>query len=101
MVRYWYYLCSGVAAAFLGATDARATTCWDHTTLAARLAAIYGEQVRAAVEHPDGLLTEVFVAMDTGSWTIATTGPDGLTCLVASGAGFDWRHALSGFADDA
>jgi hypothetical protein len=92
MVRYWYYLCSACLAAFVAASQAQAVTCTDRATVVARLAEVYGEQERSLFTSPDGTTAEVFAAMDTGSWTITITGPDGMTCLVASGAAFDWRH---------
>ncbi|ARU02098.1 hypothetical protein LOKVESSMR4R_02804 [Yoonia vestfoldensis] len=96
IVRYLYYMCFGCIAAFLGATQAQAMACADTALVAQRLAQIYGERQLLVTPGPDGSLTQLFAATDTGSWTIAITQPDGQTCLVASGAGFDWRAALFG-----
>ncbi|WP_245541117.1 hypothetical protein [Yoonia vestfoldensis] len=93
-MRYLYYVCFGCLSAFVGATQAQALTCADNAVVAQRLAQVYGERRQFMAPGPDGAMTEVFAATDTGSWTIAITLPDGLTCLVASGAAFDWQDIL-------
>lgn len=35
------------------------------------------------------MVVEVFASLETGTWTITITRPDGLTCLAASGEGFE------------
>jgi len=95
IVRYLYYLCFGCIAAFFGATQAQALACADTAVVAQRLVQVYGERRQFAATGPDGAVTQVFAATDTGSWTITVTRLDGLTCLVASGAAFDWQDVLA------
>ena len=94
MLRYFSYLCLWFGAVVLATTQAQASHCADHATIVQRLAMIYGENRQIAETGPQNTLVEVFVAQHTGSWTIAVTRPDGLTCLVAAGQAFDWRRAL-------
>lgn len=94
MLRYFSYLCLCFGAVVLATTQAQASHCADHATIVQRLATVYGENRQIAETGPQNTLFEVFVAQYTGSWTIAVTRPDGLTCLVAAGQAFDWRRAL-------
>lgn len=95
IVRCWYYLFIGCIAAFFGAAQAQALACADTAVVAQRLAQVYGERRQFVATGPDGAVTAVYAATDTGSWTITITRPDGQACLVASGAAFDWQDVLS------
>jgi len=57
------------------------------------LARKYGETRRSIGIAANNTVMEVFASTDTGTWTIAVTLPDGLTCLMASGQGYE---SLSG-----
>ncbi|RVT82761.1 hypothetical protein DXV76_16125 [Rhodobacteraceae bacterium CCMM004] len=37
----------------------------------------------------NGVVVETFANLDTGSWTITVTLPDGVTCIAAAGEGFE------------
>ncbi len=54
-----------------------------------RLAATYGETRRSMGLANNSTVMEVYASEKTGSWTITVTLPNGLTCLVASGDGFE------------
>ncbi|MFV0512437.1 MAG: hypothetical protein ACK5MY_02195 [Jhaorihella sp.] len=54
-----------------------------------RLADSYGETRQSIGLGAQGVVIETFASRETGSWTITATLPDGTTCLVASGEGFE------------
>jgi len=49
----------------------------------------YGETRRAIGLAGQAAVMELYASDTTGTWTIALTLPDGLMCLMASGAGFE------------
>jgi hypothetical protein len=53
------------------------------------LAQDYGETRRSLGLAANNTVMEVFAADATGTWTITVTLPDGKTCLVASGLGYE------------
>ncbi|MEM5542577.1 hypothetical protein WNY61_07480 [Sulfitobacter sp. AS92] len=59
----------------------------DHVVL--RLADGYGETRHSMGLGGDNAVIEIFASDQTGSWTITVTGTNGITCLVASGQGFE------------
>lgn len=59
----------------------------DHVVL--RLADGYGETRQSMGLGGNNAVIEVFASDQTGSWTITVTGTNGITCLVASGQGFE------------
>ena len=53
------------------------------------LASKYHETRHAIGIAAETAMMELFAAPDTGTWTITITTPDGTTCLIASGSGFE------------
>ena len=49
----------------------------------------YAETRRSIGISANNLVMEVYAAEDSGTWTITVTTPQGLTCLVASGQGYE------------
>lgn len=49
----------------------------------------FGETRRAMGVAQGNAVVEVFASADTGNWTITVTLPSGMTCLLASGHGFE------------
>ena len=81
-----------LAAALLAlpaARPAKAAACAPRDAVLARLAQGYGERRRAIGLGPHGTVVEVFAAQATGSWTIIVTLPDGRSCPLAAGQGFE------------
>jgi hypothetical protein len=67
-----------------------------------RLAEGYGETRQSMGLGANNAVIEVFASDETGSWSITVTQPNGLTCLVASGQGFEQLvEALPAKGDDA
>ncbi len=63
---------------------------WD--AIVKRLTEQYTETQRFVGLVANNNLMEVY-ASDTGSWTITISTPQGITCLVASGTGFEAMQA--------
>ncbi|WP_309664037.1 hypothetical protein [Tabrizicola sp.] len=53
------------------------------------LAQNYGETRRSLGIAANSTVMELFAADATGTWTLTVTTPDGMTCLVASGMGYE------------
>ncbi len=77
-----------IAAILLAlATTARATTapvCGPRTLFLAKLGERYAESPTAIGIASNGSVLEV-LSSSNGTWSIITTGPDGKSCLLASG----------------
>lgn len=64
-------------------------TCAPRPVVIERLADAYGETRQSIGLGAQGVVVEVYASQATGTWTITATLPDGMTCLVASGEGFE------------
>jgi hypothetical protein len=53
------------------------------------LAERYAETRRSIGIAANNMVMEIFAATESGTWTITVTTPQGMTCLVASGQGFE------------
>lgn len=78
----------GVLMLAAAQVHAQPFACATHDRVVARLAAHFGERRTSVALHEGATMIEVFVAPDTGSWTITATPPGQLTCLVAAGQAF-------------
>ncbi len=59
--------------------------CSSHDKLVDMLGSTYTEAPNAFGLQTNGHLLEVFVSKKSGSWTIVSTRPDGVSCIVAAG----------------
>jgi hypothetical protein len=66
-----------------------ARNCAPRTVVLERLATGYGETRQGIGLGAEGAVIEVFASLDSGSWTITVTMPNGMTCLVASGQSYE------------
>lgn len=90
MKEMMFALSLGLAGVLL-ATQAglAAPQCGARDQVVATLAERFGE-VRRSIGVANGTaVMEVFASDETGTWTITVTMPDGMTCLVASGEGYE------------
>lgn len=81
------FLALGALALAVSAPAAAQTACGERGTIADRLAQKYGEHPVSIGLATNGSVIEVFVS-DDGTFTILVTSPDGRTCLVAAGEGW-------------
>ena len=84
-------LIAAVLAAFSFASFAAASpsVCDRRDALVAYLGANHGERRVAAGIDGQGLLVEVFVGPE-GGWSILLTRPNGTSCMVAAGQGWEF-----------
>ena len=81
--------------------NAQGRNCGPRDAVIDRLAQGYGETRQSMGLGSNNAVIEVFASDETGSWTITVTQPNGLTCLVASGQGFEQlSEALPPKGDD-
>ncbi|MGB7241363.1 MAG: hypothetical protein WBC93_04650 [Sulfitobacter sp.] len=66
-----------------------ARNCAARDAVLKRLAEGYGETRQSIGVGNNNSVVEVFASVDTGTWTITVTLPNGMTCLVASGKSFE------------
>ncbi len=80
----------GFAALILATQNAfAAPNCAERSFVLNELAGKYRETRRAIGLAANNTMMEMFASADTGTWTLTVTMPDGTTCLVASGNGFE------------
>lgn len=68
---------------------AQTQNCASRAEVIDRLAESYGESRQSIGMAPQGRVVEVFASLETGTWTITVTLPNGVTCLVASGQSYE------------
>ena len=71
------------------AAVAQGQNCGQRDAVVERLASKYGESRQSIGMAPQGRVVEVFASLETGTWTITVTMPNGTMCLVASGQSFE------------
>ena len=97
-------LTAAAALLLVTTTDvaAQGRNCGPREAVGTRLAEGYGETRQSMGLGSNNAVIEVFASDETGSWTITVTQPNGLTCLVASGQGYEQlAEALPAKGEDA
>ncbi|MDZ4134549.1 MAG: hypothetical protein U1D06_03000 [Paracoccaceae bacterium] len=89
MTHKLFALSLGFAALILMAHAGNAAQCGPRGPILAQLAERFGETRRSVGLADNNMVIEVFASAKTQSWTITVTTPDGNTCLVAAGLGFE------------
>lgn len=82
----WALAPSAAAQASLNVTS---PACHDHKEVVKMLDQQYSEAPEALGLQSNGHVVQVFVSADGSSWTIVTTRPDGVTCIVAAGENWE------------
>ena len=88
MNRTVFALSLGFGALILATQNAQAAQCGPRAVVVAQLAERYGESRRGMGLAGNAAIVEVFVS-ETATWTVTVTMPDGRTCLLASGTGWE------------
>ena len=80
-----------IAASFVLpiAAQAQGQNCGNRELVVERLTSKYGESRQSIGMAPQGRVVEVYASLETGTWTITVTTPNGVTCLVASGQSYE------------
>lgn len=66
-----------------------APNCAERSVVLTELATKYHETRRALGVAANTAVMEIFAADDSRTWTLTITTPDGTTCLIASGDGYE------------
>lgn len=82
-------LTTALALGFSSSAVAQGQNCGNRDAVIDRLAEGYGESRQSIGMAPQGRVVEVFASLETGTWTITVTLPNGMTCLVASGQSYE------------
>lgn len=91
MTRELFVAALGFGALILAAGQANAQTraCGERAHVMERLADRYGETRQSIGLGANNQVVEVFASLETGTWTITVTNPQGRMCLVASGQAYE------------
>lgn len=92
MTRQLFTVSLGFGLLLLCATHAFAQTgrnCGPRDAVVTTLGERYGESRQSIGMGSNGQVMEVFASLETGTWTITLTLPNGVTCLMASGQSFE------------
>lgn len=79
---------AAAAAFFMPAPAQAAPSCASHEEALALLAKKYQERRIAVGVTSAGGLVEVLASADGGTWTILVTAPNGQSCIVSAGEGW-------------
>ena len=86
-IKFMFALSLGIGG-FIWATqtaEAQQQNCANRAAIVEQLQTRFSETRLGMGLHPDNLIVEIFTSLDSGSWTIIATRPDGISCLVAAG----------------
>ena len=92
MTRVLLSACLGLGALLAATGPAVAQSsgnCAMRSHVIERLAAAFGETRQSIGLGANNQVVEVFASLETGTWTITVTNPNGLTCLIASGQAYE------------
>ncbi len=92
MMQQMFFALSLGFAGLVSATHAglaQSAQCAARDTVMAHLADKYGETRRGIGLAGQGAVMEVYAADATGTWTILMTLPNGTSCMIASGQGYE------------
>lgn len=91
-MKTFYALSLGIGVLLIATHHAFAEgsqNCAERTQVVQRLAEGYGETRQSIGLGAGNRVVEVFASIETGTWTITVTHPNGITCMVASGQAFE------------
>lgn len=91
MKRYFLALSFGLSAMALATQHAfaQSSRCASRDVVLAQLSEKYGETRQSIGLGSNAAVVEVFASIQTGTWTITVTLPNGQTCIVAAGSAFE------------
>lgn len=94
-----FLIAVGAAPAFAEPTAVPPVPCFAHAEVARQLKVTYHESPVSLGLQSNGNLLQVFHSPGSGSWTIVSTSPQGLACILA--AGRDWESLPTTVLDPA
>jgi len=84
-----YLIALAFALSFATPGDTQQRNCAERSTVIEKLVDGYGENRQSIGLGANNSVVETFANLDSGTWTITVTMPNGITCLLASGQGFE------------
>ena len=85
----------GFAVFLAGAAAAQSRpNCAPRQIVLDRLEQKYGETRQSIGLGSQGSVMEVFASVETGTWTITVTTPNGLTCMIGAGEAFETQDLV-------
>jgi hypothetical protein len=78
-----------LASASQAFSQAQQRNCGSRDQIVTALTDRYGESRQSIGLGTNNQVIEVYASLDTGTWTITVTMPDGRMCLVASGQAYE------------
>jgi len=89
-MKMMFVMSFGFVALILATQNAfAAPNCAERSFVLNELGTKYRETRRAMGLAANNTMMEMFASADTGTWTLTVTMPNGTTCLVASGDGYE------------
>jgi len=82
-------IAAGFACLAAAGADAQTRNCAQRERVVTRLGETYGEGRQAIGLAASNQVVETWANLESGTWTVTVTTPNGLTCLVASGKSFE------------
>lgn len=88
-------VCVALALTVTTATTARGqdAACAPRDDVLDRLAERFGEARQSIGLASGNQVVEMFASPETGTWTLTLTRPDGMTCIIGVGEGFEQVEA--------
>lgn len=80
---------AALVASFAAPAFGQSQNCGPREDVVTALTERFGESVQNRGISEGGLLVEMWGNVDSGSWTALVTTPDSVSCIVASGQGFE------------
>ncbi len=76
--------------------QASQTSCAKRSEVIAELNNRYGESAQSTGLMPNGHMLETYAHLQTGTWTILITTPEGTSCMIAYGSAYESLKKPSG-----
>ncbi len=92
----WPIILAALLVALAGPPAAAQMACGERAGMAAQLDAKYGETQRGRGLAAPGVVFEVWASCATGTWTILKTTPNGWSCVMAVGEGWQSESCREG-----
>ena len=90
-------LCLGFASILLATQMAHSSTsnCTERADMIEQLTSKYGESRQNVGLTPSGQVLETYAHLETGTWTVLLSLPNGKSCLMVSGSNYQsFPHSL-------
>jgi hypothetical protein len=91
---------AAIASGAAAPAQAQSPNCGPRADVVKALTERYGETVQGMGIAGNNRLMELWASVAAGTWTLTSTGPDGMTCLVADGHSYESVNAPLDLGED-